>query len=315
MRLSSYRYISRSFASSPKASDGPAKEIWPVRKTSTRRAIFKTSRTFCLFQERIAEPCGMTNTHFVSGELGGGARSNLRDDANFLPMTVNGGVFDGKQVLSAAAMREMQADQLRGAFVKQAEFPQRARGARSGAIYGLGGRREELDANGNATLTGGPSWAGVYPWIDKNNSVYGVFIAHIGGPGVERDNFSGSRASLMFARMVRNVVVPRGDVGDPKRPRPFPYSVPEEKRVRVIISSDAANEVDDQYAIVHALLTPQFIIKGKRTQEINSAGKLSAPFQDLWKGSESFRAAGRGQFYVSASGFKESLAFCTDAKR
>jgi inosine-uridine nucleoside N-ribohydrolase len=42
----------------------------------------------------------------------------------------------------------------------------------------------------------------------------------------------------------------------------LPYSVPDEKRLRVIISSDAANEVDDQYAIVHALLTPQFIIKG-----------------------------------------------------
>lgn len=42
----------------------------------------------------------------------------------------------------------------------------------------------------------------------------------------------------------------------------MPYSVPEEKRVRVIVSTDAANEVDDAYAIVHALLTPQFIMKG-----------------------------------------------------
>lgn len=42
----------------------------------------------------------------------------------------------------------------------------------------------------------------------------------------------------------------------------LPYSVPEEKRVRVIVSTDAANEIDDAYAIVHALLTPQFIVKG-----------------------------------------------------
>lgn len=42
----------------------------------------------------------------------------------------------------------------------------------------------------------------------------------------------------------------------------LPYTVPEEKRVRVIVSMDAANEVDDAYAIVHALLTPQFIVKG-----------------------------------------------------
>lgn len=52
------------------------------------------------------------------------------------------------------------------------------------------------------------------------------------------------------------------DHSAPARRNMLPYSVPNEKRVRVIIDSDAANEVDDQYAIVHALLTPQFIIKG-----------------------------------------------------
>lgn len=42
----------------------------------------------------------------------------------------------------------------------------------------------------------------------------------------------------------------------------LPYSVPEEKQVRVIVSTDAAAEVDDAFSIVHALLTPQFIVKG-----------------------------------------------------
>jgi len=40
------------------------------------------------------------------------------------------------------------------------------------------------------------------------------------------------------------------------------YDVPENKKVRVIIDTDAKNEADDQFAIVHALLTPKFIIKG-----------------------------------------------------
>jgi CubicO group peptidase (beta-lactamase class C family) len=86
-----------------------------------------------IFQERIAKPCGMTNTHFTpvdqggghSPMLGGGARSNLRDYANFLSMIFNEGKFDGKRVLSKNAIREMQADQIRGASVKQPEFPQR----------------------------------------------------------------------------------------------------------------------------------------------------------------------------------------------
>jgi len=35
-----------------------------------------------------------------------------------------------------------------------------------------------------------------------------------------------------------------------------------EKRIRVIVNTDAKNEADDQYAIVHALLTPSFELHG-----------------------------------------------------
>jgi len=40
------------------------------------------------------------------------------------------------------------------------------------------------------------------------------------------------------------------------------FEVPENKKVRVIIDTDAKNEADDQFAIVHALLTPKFKVKG-----------------------------------------------------
>jgi hypothetical protein len=42
----------------------------------------------------------------------------------------------------------------------------------------------------------------------------------------------------------------------------FGFSVPEHKRIRLIINTDTKNEADDQYTIVHALLTPKFDIKG-----------------------------------------------------
>lgn len=42
----------------------------------------------------------------------------------------------------------------------------------------------------------------------------------------------------------------------------YKFSVQEAKRVRVIVDTDAACEADDQYAIVHALLTPKFDVKG-----------------------------------------------------
>lgn len=40
------------------------------------------------------------------------------------------------------------------------------------------------------------------------------------------------------------------------------FGIPENKKVRVIIDTDAKNEVDDQFAIVQALLTPSFDIRG-----------------------------------------------------
>ncbi|WP_309119660.1 nucleoside hydrolase [Paenibacillus sp.] len=42
----------------------------------------------------------------------------------------------------------------------------------------------------------------------------------------------------------------------------LPYRVPEAKRLRLIVNTDAANEADDPFAIAHALLTPRFDIRG-----------------------------------------------------
>ena len=42
----------------------------------------------------------------------------------------------------------------------------------------------------------------------------------------------------------------------------YGFTVPEQKRVRVLISTDAKNEADDQYAIAHHLMTPKFDVRG-----------------------------------------------------
>lgn len=44
--------------------------------------------------------------------------------------------------------------------------------------------------------------------------------------------------------------------------KPYAFQVPEQKKIRLIINTDAKNEADDQFAIVQALLTPKFLIKG-----------------------------------------------------
>jgi inosine-uridine nucleoside N-ribohydrolase len=42
----------------------------------------------------------------------------------------------------------------------------------------------------------------------------------------------------------------------------MPFEVPKEKQIRLIINTDAKCEADDQYAIVHAILSPRLQIKG-----------------------------------------------------
>ncbi len=42
----------------------------------------------------------------------------------------------------------------------------------------------------------------------------------------------------------------------------YSFSIPEAKKLRILIDTDCKNEADDQFALVHALLTPRFRIRG-----------------------------------------------------
>jgi CubicO group peptidase (beta-lactamase class C family) len=167
-----------------------------------------------LFQARIARPLGMTHTRFTPVDqggghnpmLGGGARSTLRDYANFLEMIAADGVFHGARVLSMKAVRDMQADQVRHASIPRDNFVARVRGYTHHGIYGLGEWREMLDRGGRAVLISSPSWAGAYPWIDKTTGIYGVFLAHVDVSAANRDGFSGFYSSPTLALMVREAL-------------------------------------------------------------------------------------------------------------
>ena len=41
----------------------------------------------------------------------------------------------------------------------------------------------------------------------------------------------------------------------------YEFTCPEQKRIRLIIDTDAKNEADDQFAIVHHLLSEKMIVK------------------------------------------------------
>ena len=164
-----------------------------------------------LFQEKIAQPIGMKNTHFTpvhpggghSPMLGGGARTVLHDYANFLSMISNNGIFRGKIILSESSIAEMQRDQVGIARLAANEFVERVRAARHHGVYGLGEWREELDSVGNAVLISSPGWAGTYPWIDKTTNSYGFFVTHVSGRKAGRDGFSPFYSSPVLPVLVR----------------------------------------------------------------------------------------------------------------
>ncbi|HVM61323.1 MAG TPA: serine hydrolase [Verrucomicrobiae bacterium] len=168
-----------------------------------------------LFQEKIAHPLGMGSTQFTPVDptpghnpmLGGGARSTLPDYARFLAMINGAGVYEGKRILSSNSIREMQADQVRGAVVDAGkEYVEKARGTTYNGIYGLGEWREELNTKGEAVLISSPSWAGAYPWIDKTCGVYGIFLTHVDVPAAAKDKFNAFYASPVIPMLVRQII-------------------------------------------------------------------------------------------------------------
>lgn len=50
---------------------------------------------------------------------------------------------------------------------------------------------------------------------------------------------------------------------------PFQYKVSEDKKVRVIIDTDAACEADDPFAIAHALMCQKFDVRAIFAEQYN----------------------------------------------
>lgn len=168
-----------------------------------------------LFQELLAQPLEMKNSHFTpinidgghAPMLGGGLCTTLNDYIHFLSMIYHEGIYEGKRVLTAETVKEMQANQVKNAFVSPGEYTERALGQSHTGIYGLGEWRELIDKKtGEAYQISSPGWAGAYPWINKRDSVYGFFIAHVLGSSAKEDGFSSFYGSPVISRTVSEIV-------------------------------------------------------------------------------------------------------------
>lgn len=168
-----------------------------------------------LFQSLIAHPLGMRYSHFTpvntdgghAPMLGGGLCTTLDDYMLFLKMIYNDGIFGGRQIISHESIIEMQKDQVGTALVSPGEYVEKALGKTHHGIYGLGEWRELIDENtGEAYQISSPGWAGAYPWINKRDSVYGFFIAHVIGSSQKDDGFSSFYGSPVISAAVTEIL-------------------------------------------------------------------------------------------------------------
>jgi CubicO group peptidase (beta-lactamase class C family) len=129
-----------------------------------------------LMLERIFRPLGMRTTTFQNENFSlppnpsGGAKSCAEEYMNFLTMILNNGVYKDKRILSEAAIKEMQTEQISIDKIKY--IPKVA----DGATYGLGEWIMEKDANNVGTVISSPGLFGSWPMIDKCRGYAVVFF-------------------------------------------------------------------------------------------------------------------------------------------
>ena len=59
------------------------------------------------------------------------------------------------------------------------------------------------------------------------------------------------------------------------------FDIPDEKKIRVIVDTDAACEADDPFAIVHALLSPKLLVQGILAEHFNEEGSMQRSYDEI----------------------------------
>ena len=59
------------------------------------------------------------------------------------------------------------------------------------------------------------------------------------------------------------------------------YRIPDEKKIRVIVDTDAACEADDPFAIAHALMSPKLIVKGITAEHFAEEGSTKKSLHEI----------------------------------
>ena len=104
--------------------------------------------------------------------VGGGLYSSLSDTAVFLQMHLNGGSYGSTQILSPAAVAEMQKVQTGNARLGYSP-------SRAGADYGLGWFIDRTGSDGQTLTVSHGGKFGSLAWVDIDRDLAGVFLTNM----------------------------------------------------------------------------------------------------------------------------------------
>ena len=153
-----------------------------------------------MMAERITRPLLMRTTNFFSYTVinpAGGAQSSAYDYMNFLSMLLNGGVFNGKRILSEAAIETMsKASSTQGMIKESPSIVQ-------GKNYAVGQWIFATDENGKTTTVACPGLFGTWPLIDYCRK-YAFLIFTPGDASSEKKELMASFKEIIDNQIISN---------------------------------------------------------------------------------------------------------------
>ena len=151
-----------------------------------------------MMAERITRPLLMRTTNFFSYNVinpAGGAQSSAYDYMNFLSMLLNGGVFNGKRILSEAAIEIMMKSSSTQGMIKETPA------ILEGKNYAVGQWIFGTDENGKTTTVACPGLFGTWPVIDFCRK-YAFIVFTPGEAASENKELMASFKSLIDVQIV-----------------------------------------------------------------------------------------------------------------
>jgi CubicO group peptidase (beta-lactamase class C family) len=153
-----------------------------------------------MMAERITRPLLMRSTNFSSYTVinpAGGAQSSANDYMNFLSMLLNGGVFNGKRILSEAAIETMMKSSSTQGMIKETPA------ILEGKNYAVGQWILGTDENGKTTTVACPGLFGTWPLIDYCRK-YAFLIFTPGDASSEKKELMASFKEIIDNQIISN---------------------------------------------------------------------------------------------------------------